>query len=95
MFQAAQVALETVGLARSEWSHKGLHSSFSYELIRQKKLYPRLFRDYLTAALIVRQVADYEEAGVSAQVAHRQVRRAASFVQTVEEVISRGKPTQH
>src|SRR5215475_1868971 len=66
MFQAAQVALETAGLMRTEWSHKGIHSSFHYELICQKKLYPRLFRNYLTAALIVRQAADYEEAGVSA-----------------------------
>jgi uncharacterized protein (UPF0332 family) len=95
MFQAAEVALETVGLVRLEWSHKGLHSSFNHELIRQKKFYPRLFRNYLTSALTVRQAADYEEAGVSAQVAQRQVRRAASFVQTVEEVVSRGKPTQH
>jgi uncharacterized protein (UPF0332 family) len=29
MFQAAQVALETKGLVRSEWSHKALHSYFN------------------------------------------------------------------
>ncbi len=95
MFQAAQTALEAVGLVRSEWSHKGLHSSFNQELIHHRKLYPRVFRDYLTSALTVRQAADYEAAGVSVKIAQRQVRRAASFVKTVEEVISRGKPAQN
>jgi uncharacterized protein (UPF0332 family) len=94
MFQAAQIALEAQGLVRSEWSHKGLHSSFNQELIHRRKLYPRILRDYLTSALAVRQAADYGETGVSAKIAQRQVRRAATFVQTVEEVISRGKPYQ-
>jgi uncharacterized protein (UPF0332 family) len=94
MFQAAHVALEAEGLVRSEWSHKGLHSSFNQELIHQKKLYPRVLRDYLTSALAVRQAADYGEAGVSSKIAQRQARRAATFVKNVEEVISRGNPSQ-
>jgi hypothetical protein len=53
MFQAAQVALEAEGLVRSEWSHKGMHTSFNQELIQRRKLYPRAFRDYLTAAAYV------------------------------------------
>ena len=28
MFQAAQVALETAGFVRPEWSHAGLHATF-------------------------------------------------------------------
>jgi uncharacterized protein (UPF0332 family) len=91
MFQAAQVALEAAGLVRSEWSHKGLHTSFNQELIQRRKLYPRVLRDYLTAALTVRQAADYGEPGISAKVAQRQVQRAVAFVQRVEEVISRGE----
>jgi len=94
MFQAAHIALESEGLVRSEWSHKGLHSSFNQDLIRQKKLYPRVLRDYLTSALAVRQAADYGEAGVSAKIAQRQARRAAAFIKSVEEVISRGYPSQ-
>jgi uncharacterized protein (UPF0332 family) len=93
MFQAAQVALEAEGLVRSAWSHKGVHASFNQELIQRRKLYPRTFRDYLTAALTVRQAADYGEAGISAKVAQRHVHRATAFVQKVEEVISRGKPS--
>jgi uncharacterized protein (UPF0332 family) len=94
MFQAAQIALEAEGLVRSEWSHKGLHSSFNQELIHRRKLYPRVLRNHLTSALAVRQAADYGETGVSAKIAQRQARRASTFVQTVAEVISRGKPGQ-
>ena len=91
MFQAAQIALEAEGLMRSQWSHKGLHSSFNQELIHQRKLYPRIFRDYLTSALTVRQAADYGEEGVSAKIAARQVRRTEGFVNLVTEVINREK----
>ena len=91
MFQDAQIALEAEGLMRSQWSHKGLHSSFNQELIHQRKLYPRIFRDYLTSALTVRQAADYGEEGVSAKIAARQVRRTEGFVNLVTEVINREK----
>ena len=92
MFQAAQAALEAAGLVRSEWTHKGLHSSFNRDLIHQRKLYPRVLRDYLTSALAVRQAADYGETGVSDKIAHRQVRRAAQFVNAAKEVIDRERP---
>src|SRR5262245_2682831 len=94
MFQAAQVALEAAGLVRSEWSHKALHASFNQALIHRRKLSPRELRDYLTSALTVRQAADYGEAGISMRIAQRQVRRAVTFVQAVEEVRSRGRPNQ-
>ena len=92
MFQAAQAALEAAGLVRSEWTHKGLHSSFNRDLIHQRKLYPRVLRDYLTSALAVRQAADYGETGVSDKIASRQVRRAAQFVNAAKEVIDRERP---
>ena len=92
MFQAAQAALEAAGLVRSEWTHKGLHSSFNRDLIHQRKLYPRVLRDYLTSALAVRQAADYGETGVSDKIARRQVRRAAQFVNAAKEVIDRERP---
>ncbi|MGH7833979.1 MAG: HEPN domain-containing protein [Candidatus Binatia bacterium] len=91
MFQAAQSAPEAEGLMRSQWSHKGLHSSFNQELIHQRKLYPRIFRDYLTSALTVRQAADYGEEGISAKIAARQVRRAEGFVNLIAEAIDRQK----
>jgi uncharacterized protein (UPF0332 family) len=91
MFQAAQSALEAEGLMRSQWSHKGLHSSFNQELIHPRKLYPRIFRDYLTSALTVRQAADYGEEGISAKIEARQVRRAEGFVNLIAEAIDREK----
>lgn len=94
IFQAAQVALGSEGLTRTEWSHKGLHATFNQELIRHKKVYPQIFRNYLTSALTVRQAADYGEAGVSGKIAQRQVRRAAAFVKAVEEATNRGNPSE-
>ena len=91
MFQAAQSALEAQGIVRPEWSHRSLHSSFNQQLIQQKKVFPRVFRDYLTSALTVRQAADYGEGGISDKIAERQVRRAAGFVKATEEVIASEK----
>src|SRR5215471_2158476 len=46
MFQAAQVALETAGFMRPEWSHAGLHATFANELTRRRKQFaPVLARD--------------------------------------------------
>ncbi len=90
IFQAAQLALETVGSQRTMWSHPGLQAAFTAELIRRRKLYPATFRDYLSAGLGVRHAADYGHSGVSHKVAQRVVRRADAFVAAVEEGIQRG-----
>ncbi len=91
MFQAAQSALEAQGIARPEWSHRSLHSSYNQQMIHQRKVYPRVFRDYLTSALTVRQAADYGEGGISDKIARRQVRRALGFVKATVEVITSGR----
>jgi uncharacterized protein (UPF0332 family) len=54
MFQAAQAALETTGVGRGEWSHPGLQAAFATELVRRRKVYPAIFRDYLSSALFIR-----------------------------------------
>jgi uncharacterized protein (UPF0332 family) len=84
MFQAAQVALESAGVTRAQWSHPVLQAAFTAELIHRRKIFPRMFRDYLSAGLGVRQAADYGQEGVSRAIAHRMVRRAAAFVSTVQ-----------
>lgn len=48
MFQAAQVAMSVVGSPQSEWSHHGLQADFVTELIRRRKMYSAVFRDYLS-----------------------------------------------
>lgn len=88
MFQAAHAALEAAGFSRGTWSHPGLQAMFAAELVHRRKLYPAVFRDYLSAGLRVRQAADYGYAGVSHKIASRLVRRAASFVSAVR----RGTP---
>lgn len=85
MFQAAQVAMIVIGSPQSEWSHHGLQAAFVTELIHRRKTYPSVFRDYLSSGLIIRQSADYGQAGVSRKIAQRLVYRAASFVAAVEE----------
>lgn len=88
MFQAAQVALKAVGAAPgSEKSHYRLQAAFVTELIHRRKIYPSIFREYLSSGLIVRQSADYGQAGVSRKISQRLVHRAASFVTAVEEKV--------
>lgn len=91
MFQAAQVALEAVSITpEREWSHHRLQGVFVSELIHRRKTYPSVFRDYLSSGLIIRQSADYGQAGVSRKIAQRLVHRAASFVSAVEEKAHHG-----
>ncbi len=89
MFQAAQVALETAGLTRATWGHSVLQAVFTTELIARRKMYPAVFRDYLSTGLRIRQAADYGAPGVSQKVARRVLRRATAFVTAVEEAIQR------
>ena len=90
MFQATQVAMAIAGSPRDEWSHSGLQSAFVRELIHQRKMYPAVFRDYLSSGLRMRHVADYGREGVSRKTAQRLVYRAASFVTAVEEKVHHG-----
>jgi uncharacterized protein (UPF0332 family) len=90
MFQAAQVAMSVVDSTRNEWSHHGLQAAFASELIHRRKVYPTVFRDYLSSGLRVRHVADYGLAGVSGKTAQRLVHRAVSFVTAVEEKMRHG-----
>lgn len=94
MFQAAQVAMSVIGSPQSEWSHHGLQAAFVTELIRRRKMYPAVFRDYLSHGLGVRRAADYGLAGVSRKIAQRSVYRAASFVAAVEEKVHHETPSE-
>jgi uncharacterized protein (UPF0332 family) len=90
MFQAAQIAMAIAGSPRDEWSHAGLQSAFVRELIHQRKIYPAVFRDYLSSGLRMRHVADYGREGVSRKTAQRLVHRATSFVTAIEEKVHHG-----
>ena len=90
MFQAAQVALGSVGATRLSWSHPGLQAAFTAELIHRRKMYPATFGDFLSSGVTVRQAADYGQSGVSRKIAERFVRRARIFVTTVEGRLAHG-----
>lgn len=82
-----------VGNGGSTWGRStrpnGLQAAFTTELIHRRKVYPAVFRDYLSAGLRVRQVADYGGSGISRRIAQRLVRRAESFLAKVQEVRKR------
>jgi uncharacterized protein len=92
MFQAAQIALEYIGSGRVVWSHAGLQATFATECIHRRKIYPAALREHLSIGLRIRQAADYGQAGISQNIAHRLLQRASVFVSAVEEVVSHGTP---
>jgi uncharacterized protein (UPF0332 family) len=90
MFQAAQVALETAGFLRPEWSHAGLHATFANELTRRRKHFaPGLARD-LPIVQELRHTADYRNHHVSARQATRALSKARAFVQAITRSHSHG-----
>jgi uncharacterized protein (UPF0332 family) len=90
MFQAAQVALETTGFMRPEWSHAGLHATFANELTRRRKQFaPVLARD-LPIVQELRHTADYRNHHLSARQATRALSKAREFVQAIRRSVSHG-----
>ena len=90
MFQAAQVALETAGFLRPEWSHAGLHATFANELTRRRKQFaPGLARD-LPIVQELRHTADYRNQHLSARQATRALSKARAFVQAITRSLSHG-----
>jgi uncharacterized protein (UPF0332 family) len=90
MFQAAQVALETAGFVRPEWSHAGLHATFTNELTRRRKQFaPVLARD-LVIVQELRHTADYRNHHLSARQATRALSKAREFVQAINRSVSHG-----
>ncbi|MGH7961830.1 MAG: HEPN domain-containing protein [Candidatus Binatia bacterium] len=90
MFQAAQVALEAAGFARSEWSHAGLHATFANELTRRRKQYAAALARDLTIVQELRHTADYRNYDLSERQAARALHKAREFVNTIKGRISHG-----
>ncbi len=83
MYQAAQVALETAGLTRAEWTHGGLQASFAGELTRRRKLYSSFLARDLNVVQDLRLTADYRDADVSRRQAARALEKARGFIEQV------------
>ena len=90
MFQAAQVALETAGFTRPEWSHAGLHATFANELTRRRKQYAATLARDLTIVQELRHTADYRNHDLSERQAARAVHKAKEFVDAIKRRISHG-----
>lgn len=88
-FQAAIYALAEHSLTpsaargRTTWSHEALQAAFVGELINRRKVYPADLRDVLARTHSLREAADYKREFVSETQASRALRRARSFVETI------------
>ena len=87
----AVCALETRGVKRTEWTHKGVHSEFVQTFVRRRKIVPANFTGALPALMDLRHLADYRQPGVSQRQAERAVRVAEIFLQTVEKEVVNAK----
>lgn len=90
MFQAAVVALEVGGAKAvgARWSHKRVQSTFSSELIKKRKVYPRSLAQMLPKGLDIRNEGDYETSEISKRQANQMLRWARNFVERVEKVVT-------
>ena len=79
-FQAAICALETQGIKRDEWTHKGVHSDFVHRFVSRRKIVPASFASALPNLMRLRHIGDYRQPGVSQNQAVRAVRLAQDFV---------------
>lgn len=87
-FQAAICAIESQGIRRKEWTHKGVHSDFVHLFVRRRKIVPASFASALPNLMRLRHIGDYQQPGVSQQQAERAVRLAQEFVDLVTKEIA-------
>ncbi|OGQ80271.1 MAG: hypothetical protein A3F90_10520 [Deltaproteobacteria bacterium RIFCSPLOWO2_12_FULL_60_19] len=93
MFQAAICALETRGIKRSEWTHKGVHSDFVQHFVRGRKVIAASFASALPTTMEIRHIADYRQPGPSQRQAERAVKLAREFSELLmKEVINASNP---
>lgn len=87
-FQAAVAALTRAGIRLpgqgGRWSHAFVPAQFDGQLINRRKLYPSDLRGLLARSYALRQKADYGDDVVSRTEAERTLRRAETFVRTVQ-----------
>ena len=93
MFMIAICALENLGIKRSEWTHKGVHSDFVFNFVRSRKIVPASFASALPTAMEIRHIADYRPSGASQRQAERVVRLAGEFSERLsKEMLNASTP---
>jgi len=92
-FQAAICALETQGIKRDEWTHKGMHSDFVHRFVSRWKIVPASFASALPNLMRLRHIGDYRQPGVSQNQAMRAVRLAQDFVELLLKEVGHAQKT--
>jgi len=92
-FQAAICALETQGIKRDEWTHKGVHSDFVHRFVSRRKIVPAGFANALPNLMRLRHIGDYRQPGVSQNQAVRAVRLAQDFVALLLKEVGHAQKT--
>ena len=93
MFMMTICALESRGIKRSEWTHKGVHSDFVFNFVRSRKIVPASFASALPTAMEIRHIADYRQPGASQRQAERVVRLAGEFSERLsKEMLNASNP---
>jgi uncharacterized protein (UPF0332 family) len=92
-FLAAIAALIEAGVdpGRVRWDHDAVQAQFDGLLIRRRHLYPSDLRGVLASLEILREKADYREAGVSRAAVNLEIRQARRFIAEIIEVIGNGQ----
>ena len=92
-FMISICALENLGIKRSEWTHKGVHSDFVFNFVRGRKIVPASFASALPTAMEIRHIADYRPSGASQRQAERVVRLAGEFSERLsKEMLNASNP---
>ena len=92
-FQAAICALETQGIKRDEWTHKGVHSDFVHRFVSRRKIVPAGFANALPNLMRLRHIGDYRQPRVSQNQAVRAVRLAQDFVALLLKEVGHAQKT--
>jgi len=92
-FQAAICALETQGIKRDEWTHKGVHSDFVHRFVSRRKIVPASFASALPNLMRLRHIGDYRQPGMSQNQAVRAVRLAQDFVALLLKEVGHAQKT--
>ena len=83
-YHAAVAAILAKGLEFNS-DHKKVQAAFNGEVLRRSKTLTNDLKGYLSTMHTIRAMADYEERGISKQMAKDQLRKAHDFVSRINE----------
>ena len=85
LYWAAIAALEEQGVKETRWTHDGLKSKFTSELIQRRKRYPEVFGRWLAGGYRLRVTAQYRTERAGIKETRRLLGHVEEFVAKVKE----------